>query len=296
VLGAVPSLVGAPRESLVFTPHDVKIQTISYLIHRLHAGAEHLLIGYLSVGRPLLKLYCWGLLATLLFGLAVLGFRFLRERFEIQHLVLTVVGFLGFQVAYFFRDAISTWPRYFILYLPYVALLIPLSLSRAFVLASQPAQRRNWAYGIVLVIVFVAGSRQLHYNYQHPYIDHGADFRAIYRHLIGRVTPRDKIVVGGNYNQKTLLYYWPTARQVETRYVIGGKDRTNPPPNIWIVNHKFDERVEYKKYAADLEKMGYRLAVTRRVSGVSIHQFVRAAPPQNLPESTALGPPAPPKP
>jgi hypothetical protein len=116
-----------------------------------------------------------------------------------------------------------------------VMLLIPLSFSRALALASQPARRRNWTYAIVTVLIFVAGCSQLQFNYPNPLVDHGPDFRRVYAYLIGRVSPRDKVGLGGSYNQKALIYYRPNPCQIETHYQTRPKERANPPPNIWIV-------------------------------------------------------------
>ena len=275
----LPSVMSIPKNSVVFVPWDRRPSTFGLLITRFHLGTEHLLVGSHRPALSFLEIYYWGLLFILLAGLVFFSCRFFRERFEIQHLVLTVLGFLAFQIAFFFlREPLSTWPRYFIFYLPYVVLLIPLSFSRALSFARQPASSRVWAYAVFITIAAAAGVTQIRSNYLDPYVDHGPDFREVYRYLIQRVAPPDKIVVNAETSRMALIYYWPTAQQVQLRYKVGQEERAKPPPSIWIVSYRDEASAAYMKYAEELGQMGYRMRETRIISRVTVRHFEMKQP------------------
>ncbi len=271
----LPSIFAMPRNSLVFALWDKRPPTFGLLLARLRGGTLHLLIGSQLAGHALWQIYYWSLVVILGGALLIFGYRLFRERSEIQYIVLTVLGFLTFQIAYFFlREPLSTWPRYFILYLPYVALLIPLSFSRLVVSTLRPAAR-SWAYMIFFVIVAVAGGTQIKNNYQNPYVDHGPDFREVYRYLIVRVAPRDKIVVGLMTNRMALNYYWPSPKQIQLRYTILPSDQSDPHPSIWTVSYQDLDSQAFRDYARGLESMGYREKGSKVISNVTVRQFVR---------------------
>jgi hypothetical protein len=234
------------------------------------------LIGSQLPGRPLLQTYYWIVLLLLAGGVVFFACRFFRERFEIQQLVLTVLGFLAFQIAFFFlREPLSTWPRYFILYLPYIVLLIPLTISRILSRWSVLLVRRNWVTFGALLIIASSGFAQIRNNYRNPYVDHGPDFRQVYEYLITRVSPRDKIVVGLATNRMALNYYWPAADQMQLRYEMLPSDKNSPHPSIWTVSYQDADSQAFRDYARALEHMDYRLGPTRVVSKVTIRQFIR---------------------
>jgi hypothetical protein len=101
-LSYLPCLLRIPRNSVLFVPSDRGAPSLTLLLARLHNGTEHLLIGSRQAGLSLLTIYYWMLLIVLIGGVVYFAFRFLRQRLEIQHLVLTTLGFLAFQIAYFF--------------------------------------------------------------------------------------------------------------------------------------------------------------------------------------------------
>lgn len=281
-LGYLPSLLSISKSNVVFAIWDKRAPSMGLLFFRLHVGTEHLLVGYRRASLSFLGIYYWGLLLILIAGLVILGYRFFCERFEIQHLVLTTLGFLSFQVAYFFlREPLSTWPRYFILYLPYVVLLIPLTFSRALAATSQPASRKAWCHTVFLLIAAVAGFAQLNYNYRNPYIDHGPDFREVYRYLVSRVAPRDKVVVGSPTNRMAFNYYWPTPQQVQLGYKITESESSKLVSDIWTVGFKDEKSRAYRDYARKLEHMGYKLQANQLISKVTIRHFQLRAKKRN---------------
>jgi len=272
----LPWVLSIPKNSVVFMLWDKRAPSLKLLFTRLYGGTEHLLIGSQLPGRPLLQVYYWIVLLLVAGGMFFFASRLFRERFEIQHLVLTVLGFLAFQIAYFFlREPLSTWPRYFILYLPYVALLIPLIISRLFACGSISVARRAWLYVGCLFIVGLSGFAQIRNNYKQPLVDHGPDFREVYRYLIARVAPRDKIVVGLTTNRLALNYYWPSPSQIQLRYKTLPSERTDSPSDVWTVSYKDADSQAFRDYAHRLEVMGYRLKTSRIISGVTVRQFVK---------------------
>jgi hypothetical protein len=273
-LSCLPLVLSIQRNSLLYEKWDKRTPSVQLLLSRVYRGTEHLLIGSDSVRSLLLQLYYWGLVVILVGGLIFFVFRFFRQRFEIQHLVLTIIGFLVFQIGYFFaREPLSTWPRYFILYLPYVVLLVPVIISRVLSYWSVPVGRRAWVYLGILLIVAASGLAQIHDNYVNPYVDHGPDFREVYRYLISRVSSRDKIVVGLTTNHMALGYYWPTPNQLELRYKITISQKGSLPANIWTVSYQDEKSEAYVKYADDLKRRGYQLRTSRVVSKVTVRQF-----------------------
>ncbi|MGH8552994.1 MAG: hypothetical protein ACRERS_06835, partial [Methylococcales bacterium] len=235
---------------------------------------EHLLTGAGEPAAPLMQVYYWSMLFVLVAGMFFLCWRFFRERFAVQHLVLTTLGFLGFQVAYFFlREPLSTWPRYFILYLPFVALLIPVSISKVLLVSAQPVARRSWIYVVLLAVVGLAGTAQIKNHYGNPYVDHGPDFRVVYRYLASHVAPEDKIAVGLPTNRMALIYYWPTPQQIRLGYHLSAAEGAASPRRIWTVSYVDEKSPAYLKFAEELEKIGYRLVMTQTVSAVTIRHF-----------------------
>jgi hypothetical protein len=274
----LPWLLRTPRTSALFVNWDRRPPSLALLLTQFHIGTEHLLIGAPQTGFSLLTIYYWMLLIVLIGGLAYFAFSFLRQRFEIQHLLLTTLGFLAFQIAYFFlREPLSTAPRYFILYLPYVVLLIPLALTRLVNWMARSVTRRAWLQIALLLLIASAGSAQIRNNYRDPYVDHGPDFRVVYRYLISRVAPSDKIIVGLRSNLWALNYYWPSPQQIQLGYRAAPEDRTKVRPKIWTVSYYDEESPAFRTYAHHLESLGYKLTVTRVISRVTIRCF-RANP------------------
>lgn len=273
-LACLPSVISIPRNSVVFVIWDKRTPTLDLLLSRLYLGGEYLLIGRDVHGFSSLKIYFFGMAAILVLTLAFLTYRFSRERFEIQHLTLTVLGFLAFQIAFFFlREPLSTWPRYFILYLPFVVLLIPVGLYRFLRAVLQSRSQRAWVILIILFVVAMSGLAQIKNNYRDPYVDHGPDFREVYRYLISRAGPADGIVVGLPTNRMALIYYWPSPSQVRLGYNITVRERSGAYPNIWTISYKDENGERYQRYASGLAKLGYRLVATRAVSHVTVRRF-----------------------
>jgi hypothetical protein len=276
-LSWLPWLVKMPRMATFeggLGLFDRRPSSLTLLLARLHGGTEHLLIGSQQTGLSLLTIYYWLLLIVLISGVVYFGLRFPRQCFEIQHLVLTIIGFLVFQIGYFFgREPLSTWPRYFILYLPYVVLLLPVTLSRVLSCWSVPVGRKAWVYLGILLIVAASGLAQIHNNYVNPYVDHGPDFRKVYRYLISRVSPKDKIVVGLTTNRMALRYYWPTPHQIELGYKIPISQKGSLTANIWTVSYQDEKSEAYVKYADELKRRGYQLRTSRVISKVTVRRF-----------------------
>ena len=125
----------------MFTRWDKQGPSLTLLVARLYQGSQHLLIGRHLQGFGLLQFYYWILLCVLIAGFVMICGRFFRDRAEVQHLALTTIGFLAFQIGFFFfREPLSRWSRYFILYLPYVVLLTATTVSR---LAQRPIRRAS---------------------------------------------------------------------------------------------------------------------------------------------------------
>lgn len=278
-LSCLPWLLSIPTDSKVFVLWDKRPATTDLLFERLYAGTEHLLIGSAAPGHTVLQIYYWAALAILTMGLLFFGWRFFRERFETRHLVLTIFGFLAFQITFFFlREPLSTWPRYFILYLPFVVLIIPLTLSKLIPLLARSTARRGWAYTAVIVIAVSAGLAQLSNNYRFPYIDHGPDFREVYRYLVPRVAPEDLVLVGLPTNRMALSYYWGVPRQVRLGYRVNLLELTNADKNIWTISYKDQESPSFRALARQLEEHGFRLNVIKVISHVTVRQFERRIP------------------
>jgi hypothetical protein len=276
-LSCLPLVLLIPNNSLLYEKWDKRTPSVQLLLSSLYHGTEHLLIGSDTVRSLLLQVY-WGLVVILIGGLIFFVFRFFRQRFEIQHLVLTIIGFLVFQIGYFFaREPLPTSPRYFILYLPYVVLLVPVTISRVLSRWSVPVGRKAWVYLGILLIVAASGLAQIHNNYINPYVDHGPDFRKVYRYLISRVSPGDKIVVGLTTNHMALGYYWPTPNQIELRYKITMSQKGSLPANIWTVSYLDENSEAYVKYADELKRRGYQLQTSSVVSHVTVRQFQRGS-------------------
>ena len=273
----LPWLLQIPSNSLLFRLLHRRPPSLGLLLTRLHGGTEHLLIGSHQTGLSLLTIYYWLVLAVLAGGVIYFALRFLRQRLEIQHLVLTTLGFLAFQIGYFFLREQSTWPRYFILYLPYVALLIPLTLSRLVSWVAPSMARRAWLQITLLLLITAAGLAQIRNNYKNPYVDHGPDFRIVYRYLISRVAPSDKIVVTEIGSLMALNYYWLSPHQIQFGYRAAREDRTKAPSKIWVINYKDEKSAAYEKYAGELDRLRYKLRATQVVSRVTIRCF-RANP------------------
>jgi hypothetical protein len=276
-LSYLPWLLKIPKDSVLLFHWDTRPASLPVLLACLHGGTEHLLIGSQQTGLSLLTTYYWVLLVVLVGGVVHFALRFLRERFEIQHLVLTIVGFFVFQIGYFFlRGPLSTWPRYFILYLPYVALLIPLTLSRFTTWAMPSMARRAWLQAALILLIAAAGFTQIRNNYKNPYVDHGPDgpdFRNVYQYLASRVAPPDKIVVGFRTNLMALNYYWPIPRQIQLGYHTTPEYRARAHPKIWIVSYRDEESPAYQTYANELDQLGYKLIVVRVISSVTVRCF-----------------------
>ena len=270
----LPWLLRTPRNSALFVSWDRRPPSLGLLLKQFHVGTQHLLIGSQQTGWSFLTIYYWMLLIVLIGGLAYLTLHFVRQRFEIQHLVLTTLGFLTFQIVYFFlREPLSTTPRYFILYLPYVVLLIALALSRLVNWVSRSVTRRAWLQLVLLLLIAAAGLAQIRNNYRNPYVDHGPDFRLVYRYLASRVAPGDKIAVGLRSNLWALNYYWPTPHQIQLGYREAPEDRIKRIPRIWTVSYYDEESPAYRTYSDHLKSIGYKLTVTKVISGVTIRGF-----------------------
>jgi hypothetical protein len=308
-LACLPSVLSLRNDNLVFALWDKQTPSIRLLLTRLHIGTEHLIIGSSRHGPGFLQVYYWCVLLLLCLGLILFVIRFFRERIEIQHLVLTPLGFLAFQVGYFFfREPLSTWARYFVIYLPYVVLLIPLILSRVLRVAFKAVHQRVWAFAIIILVTAVAGLSQIGYNYRNPYVDHGPDFREVYRYLISRVGPEDTIVVGLITNRMALTYYWPTPAQIKANYDVVLSNETNSHPNIWTVSYQDENSQTYQRYlkfVQESERRGYQLRATRVLSNVKVRQFQMTSlestgpatePPVPSPGPSAASPPATPPP
>lgn len=273
----LPWVLSIPSNSKVFIKWDNRPATLQLLLARLYGGTEHLLIGSASAGHFLLHVYYWVVLVLLTLGLFIFVCRFFKERFEIQHLVLTIVGFVTFQIAYFFlREPLSTWPRYFILYLPFVALVIPLTLTRLFSLAVKKMASHARVYVVTLVMTASAGFAQLKGNYEFPYVDHGPDFREVYEYLISRVAPLDLMLVGLPTNRMALNYYWPLARQVHLGYKLTSSEVMADRTRIWTVSYKDQDSSSYKALAEKLGQNGFRLDNEKIIAHVTIRQFERS--------------------
>lgn len=276
-LSCLPSVLSIQESNVVFQVWDKRTPSLSLLFSRLHVGTEHLLVGSLRPHLSFLEIYYWGLLLIALTGLAIFGFRFFRERIEVQHIVLTIVGFLAFQISYFFlREPLSTWPRYFILYLPYVVLLIPLTISRTLVVGWRRVPHRTWAYSIFILIVATAGCAQISSNYRNPKIDHGPDFREVYRYLIVRVAPRDIVVVRLSTNRMALSYYWPNPAQIRHFYRFS-EGELQKAEAIWTVTYRDGEDAAYAKWKERLRRKGFVQKDEDVVAGVTLRRFSRGA-------------------
>lgn len=261
------------KNSLLFRSSYWRPSSLTLLLAGLHGGTEHLLIGSQQTGLSLLTMYYWLVLAVFAGGVVFFALRFPRQRFEIQHLVLTTLGLLAFQIGYFFLcGPLSIWPRYFVLYLPYVVLLIPLTLSRLLTWGAPSMARRAWLQIALLLLTAAAGLAQIRNNYRNPYVDHGPDFRIVYRYLISRVAPSDKIVVGEIGNLMALNYYWPSPHQIQFGYRAARDDRS-AHPKIWTVNWRDEENPVYRAYAGRLNSLGYELTATQVVSKATIRCF-----------------------
>jgi hypothetical protein len=264
------------KNSLLYRISDPRPSSVTSLLARLHGPTEYLLIGSQQTGLSLLTMYYWLVLAVFAGGVVCFALRFPRQRFETQHLVLTTLGFLAFQIGYFFlRGPLSTWPRYFILYLPYIALLIPLTLSRLVIWAAPSMARRAWLQITLVLLIAAAGLGQIANNYKNPFVDHGPDFRMVCRYLISRVAPSDKIVISESGNLMALNYYWPSPRQIQFRYGAKPDDGTGAHRKVWIVSYLREDIPAYRAYASRLESLGYKLTATQIISGVTIRCFQR---------------------
>jgi hypothetical protein len=156
-------------------------------------------------------------------------------------------GALAFQIAFFFvYSPLSTWSRYFILYLPYVTLLIPLAVGRFLSAFLRLRSHRSWVVIMLLLVAGASGWAQIIGNYHDPYVDHGPDFGKVYRYLIGRVAPRDTILVGLITNRMALSYYWPVAGQVRLRYDVDISEIKGGTGNFWTVSYKDENSPEYQ--------------------------------------------------
>ena len=269
----LPWLLKMSKNSVLFLSLNRRPSSLKLLLAQLHGGTEHLLIGSQQTGLSLLTMYYWLVFAVLIGGVVYFGLRFQRQRLEIQHLVLTTLGFLTFQIGYFFlREPQSIWPRYFILYLPYVVLLIPLTLSRLVNWVPRLGTRRACLQIALLLLTAVAGLAQIRNNYRNPYVDHGPDFRIVYRYLISRVAPSDKIVFGEIGNLMALNYYWPSPHQIQFGYRAAPDDRS-AHPKIWTLNWRDEENPVYRAYTGRLNSLGYELTATRVVSKAIIRCF-----------------------
>jgi hypothetical protein len=272
-LSWLPWLLKMPRTTALFRSSYGRPSSLTSLLAQLHGATECLIIGSPQTALSLLTMYYWLVLAVFAGGVVFLALRCPRQRFEIQHLVLTTLGFLAFQIGYFFlRGPLSTWPRYFIFYLPYVALLLPLTLSRLVSWVAPSMARRAWLQITLLLLVAAAGLAQIANNYKNPYVDHGPDFRMVYRYLISRVAPSDKIVVGEIGNLMALNYYWPSPHQIQFGYRAAPDDR-NAHPKIWTVNWGDEGNPAYQAYAGRLDSFGYELTATQVVSMATIRCF-----------------------
>jgi hypothetical protein len=275
-LSWLPWLLKMPRSLALLRLFDTRPSSLALLLARLHAGTEHLLIGSQQTGLSLLTIYYWLVLTVLIGGMVYFALRFLHQRFEIQHLVLTTLGLLAFQIGYFFLcEPLSTRPRYFILYLPCVALLIPITLSRLLRWVARSTARRAWLQSALLLLMATAGLGQIRNNYKNPYVDHGPDFRQVYQYLASRVAPSDKIVLGDIRNLMALNYYWPSPSQIQFGYPAKPEDRTRAHPNIWIVSFRYEDIPAYRAYVSRLESLGYELTATQIISRVTVRCFQR---------------------
>jgi hypothetical protein len=272
-LSWLPWLLKMPRTSALFRSSYGRPSSLTSLLARLHGATEHLLIGSPQTGLSLLTIYYWLILAVFGGGVVFFALRFPRQRFEIQHLALTTLGFLAFQIGYFFlRGPLSIWPRYFILYLPYITLLIPLTLSRLVSWVAPSMARRAWLQITLLLLIAAAGLAQIANNYKNPYVDHGPDFRMVYRYLISRVAPSDKIVVGEIGNLMALNYYWPRPHQIQFGYRAARDDRS-AHPKIWTVSWLDEKNPVHRAYAGRLNSLGYELTATLVVSKATVRCF-----------------------
>jgi hypothetical protein len=273
-LSCLPSVLSTPRNSVVFVAWDKSVPSLQLLASRLYRGTEYLLIGRHIEDFEPLKLYYYFVLGVLIVGLVICSYRFFRERWEIQHLVLTTIGFLTFQIAFFFlRGPLSTWPRYFILYLPYIVLLLAVTFTRIIRRTIPTYRRRASAMVVALAAIGLSGLTQISNNYGDPYIDHGPDFREVYRYLISRVAPSDEIVVGLPTNRMALAYYWPTPGQIRLGYKVTALERRRRYQSIWAISYKDENSRTYQAYAAELAKSDYRLIATKVLSHVTVRRF-----------------------
>jgi hypothetical protein len=138
---------------------------------------------------------------------------------------------------------------------------------------SPSTARRAWLESALVLLIATAGLGQVRNNYKNPYVDHGPEFRQVYRYLASHAAPSDKVVVGLPTNLMALNYYWPSPHQIQFGYRPAPDDRTKTHPKIWTVSYKDEESPAYRAYAGDLKSLGYELTVTQVISTVTIRCF-----------------------
>ncbi len=118
-----------------------------------------------------------------------------------------MAGYFGFQTLYFIVvEPMSLWPRYFVCYHPFLALLLGWCIDKLYA-TSTDGLRRALAQIAVLLIAF-QGIWHVVRHYQDPNLDAGFDMREKTAHLEAVTRPHEPIFVSHEVSYLGLTYGW----------------------------------------------------------------------------------------
>jgi uncharacterized membrane protein len=214
------AMAWAPWMAVTFTSNyrksvevifDHNSPTFGLLAHRMVTGFR-LLLAYQSGSTDAVStLVAWAVLLLALFGISRILALFISAGPSRQLVVSWCFIFFAFQVSYFFcAQPLSTWPRYYIVYLPALALIS----AELFDFCARRFQERWHAQRIsaILLLSFgclYAGNQAAAY-WKDPFKDQSMDLRAVAQGIASYAGPRDLFLANSGIVSQGIGFYLPS--------------------------------------------------------------------------------------
>ena len=179
---------------------------------------------------------CLALLILVLFAIGQITINFIAAGPSRRLLVGWCAIFLSFQVFYFFyAQPLSTWPRYFILYLPAFALLLAEPFDRIDRRLLQTRTRDLWATAVLSCGILYSFNQASAY-WNNPLNDQSMDLREIGRTVMKHSGPHDLLFANSSIVSQGIGFYLPpnSIRRVAWRNWSTYFGRPGVE-NIWLI-------------------------------------------------------------
>lgn len=217
---AIIAMAWAPWMAVTFTSNyrksveaifDHNSPTFGLLAQRMVTGFR-LLLAYQSGSTGAVStLVAWAVLLLALFGIIRILALFFSAEPSRQLVVSWCFIFFAFQVFYFFyAQPLSTWPRYYIVYLPALALIS----AELFDFCARRFQERWHAQRISAILLLsgaclYAGNQAAAY-WKDPFKDQSMDLRAVAQGIASYAGPRDLLLANSGIVSQGIGFYLPS--------------------------------------------------------------------------------------